>query len=270
MVGEMPSINPDDLVEKSGPDKGRIKDIELAQIGAMAGEKFRNDPKYSFDDINEWGEKAILKGMNDEVERRAESLVPNADQEVKEELGFEAMDAFRKTHIREAKAAAARDNAEAERIRKELRGETNSTQDSQSATTTNEAQEQAENEPSLLELSDLSDFYSNRDHEISENERASGNERAANRKFDSAHGWGDISNELIRLSDKSDIKTIADAIQHLGRRIELLEQGKISEYQEKQISIAKETLKFLETNKDGKGLKRVDFLRFQEGIQSKP
>lgn len=73
MGGEGPSINPKELVGQSGPDEGRIIDVELAHVGAKAENGYRDSGKGSgvgkdsFEDPDAAGEMA----MADEVAVRA-------------------------------------------------------------------------------------------------------------------------------------------------------------------------------------------------------
>lgn len=43
MSGETAGINPEDLIVQKGPDRGRIKDLDLAQVGAEAEDKARTE-----------------------------------------------------------------------------------------------------------------------------------------------------------------------------------------------------------------------------------
>ncbi len=40
-MGEKQSYRPEEVLETEGPDKGRVKDVELAQIGAEKDQEYR-------------------------------------------------------------------------------------------------------------------------------------------------------------------------------------------------------------------------------------
>lgn len=88
---EFKSIDPKELVEQEGLNKGAIKDIELGYVGAHVEKELRErDNGSNASELDRAGESAMVT----EVRKRAEDLVPNANEEMKTTLADKAEEKF--------------------------------------------------------------------------------------------------------------------------------------------------------------------------------
>jgi hypothetical protein len=124
-------LDPKQLVEQEGPNKGNIADVELAQVGAEMENKQRDFfsgeargydsiPEYEIAERSrEYGQKA----MNNEVWDRADAAAPEASRRTRQELSNAAVDGFKAELEAKADERKAEDEAKAAEIIEKLRGE---------------------------------------------------------------------------------------------------------------------------------------------------
>lgn len=133
------SIDPKKLVVQEGEDRGRIADVELAQVGAEAeGDALNKTYELSFglagkkqpfvyknlsDTVGPSGKSPDELGedaMGREVSSRAKNMVPKADEELRTELGNMASNRFRDELRKKSDELAHQDDSKAKELIEKL------------------------------------------------------------------------------------------------------------------------------------------------------
>jgi hypothetical protein len=139
--GLPPEIDPKKLVVQEGEDKGRIADVELAQVGAeredaeretaatinekiesgTISSSFRKNTK---EEIVDGGDRAGHNAMVDEVRLRAAEITPmGADDRTKNEIANAAAQSFGREVHRTSDERRIEDEAKAQELLARIRGE---------------------------------------------------------------------------------------------------------------------------------------------------
>lgn len=101
MNGEIPpGINPKELVQQEGLNKGNIADMELAEIGAKAEDRQRDEVNSRRSDGLSrgvmTGDNAGMDAMQDEVYERTQGLdLGKVSEKTKEQIGEVAVEKFK-------------------------------------------------------------------------------------------------------------------------------------------------------------------------------